>query len=355
MRNKIKAMAGAALATLFLAASVGVSASRAPHLVDEKAALPRAEISEMQLIAAGIPFGVKIHTAGVLIVGVCGNDGPAFDAGLRRGDVILTIDGKAVENAASFARSIRESDGRPLKMEYRSGGLTREVDITPIADENGEYKIGVWVKDCAAGIGTMTFIDPKTMTFAGLGHGICDAESGELVPFSHGSAEQVALSGITLGRAGAPGELRGSFTGRKIGKLLKNTEHGIYGVLGLIPGEVKEEIYPIGTAEEIKSGAAYIFTTVDGDGRRRYEVEISDIDKSGKDRNFRVRVTDPVLLGKTGGIVQGMSGSPIVQNGKLIGAITHVLVSTPTQGYGILIENMIEELGEQASMRSVAA
>ena len=295
-----------------------------------------------ELIAAGIPFGVRFHTEGLIVVGVPGGKGPAAEAGLQRGDIITALNGVPMRSAEEFAQTVKNSGGEPLTVDFISGNLSYTVQMIPKADESGEYKLGIWVKDSAAGIGTVTFIDPKTMTFAGLGHGICDAASGELLPLAFGSAEEVTLSGIIAGKPGAPGELRGSFAGRKIGKLLKNDLTGIYGVLAELPQNLTAETYPIAKMKEIKEGKASVFSTVDGEGRKQYEIEIYDIVKDGKDRNFSIRVTDEALLAKTGGIVQGMSGSPIIQNGKIIGAVTHVLVNDPTKGYGIFIENMLE-------------
>lgn len=346
MKNKVKAIFSAVLAAI-MAAGLSLGALAADEADGEDIAVPTAkEIAERKLIAAGVPFGVKFHTDGVVIVGICGNCGPAADAGLRKGDVITAVDGVRVGSVGEFAEKIQNSNGAQVTLEYRSGGLAHTATIQPIQDENGAYKLGIWIKDSAAGIGTVTFIEPETMLFAGLGHGICDSDSGALVPFAYGSAEEVSLSGITPGRAGAPGELRGSFTGHKQGKLIKNTDAGIYGVLNELPEALLEELYPVGRSSEVKEGKAYIFTTVDGGGRQKYEIEISKIDSSASGRNFSVRVTDKALLEKTGGIVQGMSGSPIIQNGKLIGAVTHVLVSNPTEGYGIFIENMLSELSE---------
>lgn len=295
-----------------------------------------------ELIAAGIPFGVRFHTEGLIVVGVPGGKGPAAEAGLQRGDIITALNGVPMRSAEEFAQTVKNSGGEPLTVDFISGNLSHTAQMTPKADESGEYKLGIWVKDSAAGIGTVTFIDPKTMAFAGLGHGICDAASGELLPLAFGSAEEVTLSGIIAGKPGAPGELRGSFAGRKIGKLLKNDLTGIYGVLAELPQNLTAETYPIAKMKEIKEGKASVFSTVDGEGRKQYEIEIYDIVKDGKDRNFSIRVTDEALLAKTGGIVQGMSGSPIIQNGKIIGAVTHVLVNDPTKGYGIFIENMLE-------------
>ena len=326
MRRKIRAVSAVLLTVLMiLAVPLGVFAK-----------------NPSELIVAGIPFGVKFHTEGVIIAGIPNEKGPAAQAGLQKGDILTAIDGEPIASAEKFAEKIKISAGKTLTIEYTSNSVSRTVQVTPCADESGEYKIGIWVKDGAAGIGTITFIDPETMSFAGLGHGICDSAGGEPLPFSFGSAEEVSLTGIVAGKAGAPGELRGSFAGHKIGKLLKNDLTGVYGVLAEMPEQLEKEKYPVCKSSEIKEGKAYIFATVDGEGRKRYEIEIFDIVKDGKDKNFSVRITDENLLAKTGGIVQGMSGSPIIQNEKIIGAVTHVLVNDPTRGYGIFIENMLK-------------
>ncbi len=300
---------------------------------------PRA--AETKLIAAGIPFGIRFKTAGVIVVGICAGCGPAADAGIRRGDVIVAIDGKELHSAAELSDAVRRSEGKPLTLEFDQGGVRRTATVTPITDEAGEARLGIWIKDSAAGIGTVTFIRPETLEFAGLGHGICDAETGTLVPFAYGNAEDVALSGILSGKQGAPGELRGSFSGKKTGKLLKNTPAGIYGILYELPTGLENALYPVADRDEVHEGKAELYTTVDGSGRQRYEVEIKAIDRDSEGRNFVVHVTDPALIEKTGGIVQGMSGSPLIQDGKFIGAVTHVLISDPTEGYGIFLETML--------------
>ena len=326
MKKRIRAVMAVSLAILvILVMPFGVSAAKTK-----------------ELIVAGTPFGVKFHTDGVIVVGIPNENGPACEAGLKRGDIIISINGEPIESAEEFSEMIRASGGNDLQLHYRSGAQEHSVTVKANTDESGEYKLGIWVRDSAAGIGTVTFIDPETMAFAGLGHGICDGSGGGLIPFSFGSAEEVALSGVVVGKVGAPGELRGSFVGRKMGKLLKNDMTGVYGVLVEIPENLKEERYPVCRSSDIKEGKAYIYATVDGEGRQRYEIEIFGIDRDGSDRNFSVRITDEALLAKTGGIVQGMSGSPIMQDGKLIGAVTHVLVNDPTRGYGIFIENMLE-------------
>ena len=300
------------------------------------------------LIAAGVPFGVRLHTDGVIIVGFTKTEGeggacPAREAGLRKGDVITEIGGKRIKSAKELCATV-ESAGGELAVKVKRGGEEKTVTVHPIAGEDGKSRIGVLARDNAAGIGTVTFIDPETGMFAGLGHGICDGETGELVPISYGTCEEVQLTEIIKGKKGAPGELRGFFTGKKTGKIVKNTLSGVVGALSEIPQELMSFAYPIGTKEKLHSGKATVITTVDGEVRREYEIVISEIDLSGAQKNFTVQITDPALIEKTGGIVQGMSGSPIIQDGVLIGAVTHVMVGDPTKGYGIFIENMLSQM-----------
>lgn len=295
------------------------------------------------LIAAGVPFGVRLHTDGVIIVGFTkSGDGacPAREGGLCKGDVITDIGGKRIKSAKELCSTV-ESAGAELTVKVKRGGEEKTFTVRPTAGEDGKNKIGVLARDNAVGIGTVTFIDPETRMFAGLGHGICDGETGELVPISYGTCEEVQLTEIIKGKKGAPGELRGFFTGKKTGKIVKNTLSGVVGALSEIPQELMAFAYPVGTKEKLHSGKATVITTVDGEARGEYEIVISEIDLSGAQKNFTVQITDPRLIEKTGGIVQGMSGSPIIQDGVLIGAVTHVMVGDPTRGYGIFIENML--------------
>lgn len=302
---------------------------------------------QKMLIAAGVPFGVRLHTDGVIIVNITkvgvgeGASSPALEAGLHKGDVIISIGGERIGSAKALCDAVGKSGGEGISMTISRSGKERTVTLFPKADPNGEYKIGVLARDNAAGIGTITFIDPSTGVFAGLGHGICDADTGALIPISYGSCEDVTLTEVIKGKNGAPGELRGYFSGQKTGKIIKNSGSGIFGALSDIPESLKAETYSAHGKGSVHEGKAYIFTTVDGDGRQKYEVNISAIDEGATQKNFIVEITDKALLAKTGGIVQGMSGSPIIQDGKLIGAITHVMISDPTRGYGILIENML--------------
>ena len=305
---------------------------------------------EKMLIAAGVPFGVRLHTDGVIVVNLtavgAGESAvyPSRDAGFRKGDVIVSVNGERIGSAKALCDTVSESGGRELTFTVKREGREKDISVCPQKDGD-VYKIGVLVRDNAAGIGTVTFIDPATGMFAGLGHGICDSETGELIPISYGSCEDVTLTDIIKGKSGAPGELRGFFSGKKTGKIIGNSFAGVYGALSDVPAELSGECFPAKGKGHAHNGRAYIYTTVDGEGRKRYEVSISAIDEGGTQKNFIVEITDASLLSKTGGIVQGMSGSPIIQDGKLIGAVTHVLVGDPSRGYGIFIENMLAAAG----------
>ncbi len=297
----------------------------------------------------GMPFGVKFFTHGVMVVGFCDiqRDGeaqnPAKQAGLRQKDVITEVNGKPLADAMSLTEAVEACEGAPLTLTYLRGDETHKATVTPISDPNdGKYKTGLLVRDSGAGIGTVSFILPDSGYFAGLGHGICDTETGKLVPIERGTVVDVTISGIQKGVSGTPGEIRGFFTSGKRGTLLGNTECGVYGVLTQRPATYTDKPVPIALKDDLQEGEAHILCTLDDGGIEKYSVSISDIDKNATaGKCFTVKVTDPRLLEKTGGIVQGMSGSPILQNGKLVGAVTHVLINDPTRGYGIFIENML--------------
>ncbi len=306
------------------------------------------DISELTVVAGGMPFGVKFLTEGVTVVGFCeveGKDGtvnPGERAGLRQKDVILSVDGEELTSAADLTARIEESGGRTLTLHCRRRGQELDVAITPIyCPSESRYKTGVWVRDSGAGIGTVTFILPDSGTFAGLGHGICDADTGELIRMKRGTVSDVTISAVVRGESGKPGELKGYFAAGKVGALLGNSHCGVWGVFSEMP-ECESEPIAVALHGEVEEGDAYILSTLDGNKTERYDVKISNINRDAKgSKCFTVTVTDPDLLARSGGIVQGMSGSPIIQNEKLVGAVTHVLVSDPTTGYGIFAENML--------------
>lgn len=313
------------------------------------ASLSRAELKAKKLYPGGIPFGIKFITEGVLIVGFCDfkaqgkTQNPSSAAGLKAGDRIISINSKPLTSAEELTSIVEQSGGKPLQIVYTRDGNKRETVLTPAySDSEGIYKTGIYVKDSGAGIGTVSYIDPETLEFGGLGHGICEGDSGTLIPISKGSVVDVNINGIKKGEVGAPGELRGYFNSGRVGSLLVNNDCGVFGAFAKIPNGLPSKPLSIALKEELKSGKAYIYTTLDGCQPTQYEIEISSIKLTEtRGKCFTVKVTDKALLAKTGGIVQGMSGSPIIQNGKLVGAVTHVLINDPTTGYGIFIENML--------------
>ena len=304
------------------------------------------------LWVGGIPFGVRFFTEGILVVGYCdvksggACHNPARTAGLAPGDCIYKINEETLHTAAEMTKILQSSTGE-VKVSYRRDGAEHSATLAPLrCDEDGKCRIGLFVRDSGAGIGTVTFVTEDGNTFAGLGHGICDGESGMLIPLSRGSVMGVTIGSITRGAAGAPGELKGHFSAGKIGTLLGNTVCGVYGVLADRPA------LPAGKCEiayknEVREGAATVWCTLDDNVCRPYSVQISQIHRGAEgNKCFTVKVTDKALLARTGGIVQGMSGSPILQDGRLIGAVTHVLIGDPTTGYGIFIENMLANIPE---------
>ncbi len=309
---------------------------------------------DTMLIPGGMPFGVKIYCEGILVVGVgevsCSGKtvSPAKDAGIMEKDIICAANGVKLTEVSELTEILGKSQGSPVEFTVKRDGKEMNLTVTPvISEEDGKYKTGMLIRDSTAGIGTVTYIDKDSTTFGGLGHGICDADTGELLPLYRGAVVNVVINGVIKGEAGVPGELKGYFSSGKIGKLTGNRECGVYGILTEPPtgaDGIEDEPIKIALSDEIKEGDVEILCTVDESGVGRYKAKISDIDRSGKNiKNFVITVTDEELLKKTGGIVQGMSGSPIIQDGKLIGAVTHVMINNPRTGYGIFIENMLSE------------
>lgn len=331
-----------------------------------------------KVYVGGMPFGVKFYTEGILVVGFCDVDGadgtvnPARTAGVRLRDRIVGINGQAPGNAAALGEAV--AGGQPVTLTIRRATTetgrrvnnkngsknnsatppaSRESEVTltvtpALSESEGRYKTGLYVRDSGAGIGTVTFIMPGTNAFAGLGHGICDGETGELIPLGRGQVTDVTVSGVERGAVGAPGAIKGYFAPGKIGSLLGNTTCGVWGVLAARPAAAVTEI-PVGDRTCVHAGDATILCTLDNGQVGTYGVRITSVDTTATgSKCFTISVTDPALLQKTGGIVQGMSGSPVIQDGKLIGAVTHVLIHDPTTGYGIFIDNMIAAMPEVA-------
>lgn len=306
------------------------------------------ELEGLTLTPGGMPFGVRFLTDGVTVVGFCDFEAggkkvnPAAAAGLKLRDTILRVNGEPLTGASALTEKIEHCGGRELILLCRRGASELELRLKPVwCEAEQRYKTGIWVRDSGAGIGTVTFIIPETGAFAGLGHGICDADSGELIAMRRGTVSDVTISSVVRGAVGAPGELKGYFNPGKTGALLGNSACGVWGVFSDLP-ESTADALPVGLRGELEEGSAEIFCTLDSNRIGRYRVEISNIDRTATgSKCFSVKITDPALIAASGGIVQGMSGSPIVQNGKLVGAVTHVLINDPTAGYGIFLENML--------------
>ena len=301
-------------------------------------------VEERTLIPGGQAVGVALKTRGVLVV-----SDAAKGRALRAGDVILSADGKNVESTKALSEQVGAAQTDTVRLEVLRGGQTITVDAQAEPDpSDGRRKLGVWVRDSTAGVGTLTYIDPANQAYGALGHAIVDADTGRLLAAREGAILHASIVGVTKGQSGKAGELKGNFlkAGEQIGSLMENCEYGIYGVLDDMPENL---LYPqglrAGARSAVHTGAASIIATVDADGPQEYGVEIVRCfaQSEPSQKGMILRVTDERLLEKTGGIVQGMSGSPILQDGRIIGAVTHVYLSDATQGYGMYIEWMLEK------------
>jgi stage IV sporulation protein B len=307
----------------------------------------------------GTPFGVKMFSEGALIVGFTdislengGHANPAKTAGLRLGDRVICIDNVQTLNNDAVKEALEQSNGAPVEVVYVRDGEQYSTQLTPVKSaEDGQWMAGMWVRDSSAGVGTLTFVDEEAGVFAGLGHAISDSDTGESVALRSGEIVPCTIVGYTAGTAGSPGELKGQFvSAHAIGTIRLNGDNGVYGTTRTnFEGQSMEVAF----AQEVETGAAEIWTTISGEEPQAYSVKIERISDADALRNLVIRVTDERLLKETGGIVQGMSGSPIVQNGRLVGAVTHVLVNDPTRGYGIFAETMLEQ-AEQVAAENAA-
>lgn len=308
---------------------------------------------DVTLYPGGMPFGVKVYTDGVIVVGIVGVEtengkiNPASESGLKVRDIITKINGKAVTTTDEVSDAVEQSNGKPIVFTVKRNKEETEINVQPVfSSKDNMYRVGLWLRDSTAGIGTVTFISPENNAFGGLGHGICDVDTGEIMPLRKGVVVDVEIKSIKKGIVGNPGELNGYFVPGKTGSLIGNTTCGVYGIMSEKPDTSHSEPLKIGLKNELKIGECEIFCTVNNK-LDKYTAEITKIsNRNEEQKNFVIRITDKRLLEATGGIVQGMSGSPIIQNGKLVGAITHVLVNDPTKGYGIFIENMLKNMPE---------
>lgn len=292
----------------------------------------------------GEPFGIKMFSDGVLVIDVektlYGSElsSPASVAGIKANDIIKSANGETIYSNEQFTNMILNSEGKDITLTIDRDGENIKKTIYPVRDSQGNYRAGLWIKDSAAGIGTITYYDTETNTFGALGHGICESTTGKLIPLFFGEIAKAKISDVNRSENGTVGSLNGYFDGDVIGEAYSNSNCGIFGQLKT---KTVSQTIEIADKDEINKGDAQIYCTVDGENKCSYDIKIRKINKK-EENTMVIEITDPDLLEITGGIVQGMSGSPIVQNGKLVGAVTHVLVNNVKYGYGICIEEMLK-------------
>ena len=300
------------------------------------------------VVPGGNVFGIRLYTRGVMVIRIdgvttpSGNRSPGREAGLKQGDMIISVDGTEITRNRELSSVFASSGGRTLELKIERNGEEKTLKFTPVLADDGTYKGGLWIRDSTAGIGTVTWYNRSNGIFAGLGHAVCDVDTGEVMPLSGGDAVGAEIRGCYKGTAGSAGELCGIFSSGSIGNLYINSDTGIYGVMNSF--DENSSALPVALRQEVKTGACRIICTVDREGPQYYDAEITKVYANASDsqRNLTIKITDERLIAKTGGIVQGMSGSPIIQNGMLAGAVTHVFVDDPTEGYGIFAESMLE-------------
>ncbi len=313
-------------------------------------------VDRPEYILGGNSIGVRLNTKGVLVVAVTDivdingkRASPAKDAGIKVGDSVIQINGEKILNAEQVVEILNNAKNEELEITILRNKNEFTIKTMPVQClQDNSFRLGIWVRDKTSGIGTLTYYDPSNNNFAALGHGIADADTGKLLTVEKGLIMNAKISDIELGRKGNPGEIRGVFykTDEVLGEIYDNNAFGIYGVLSdNFVESMNGKLIPIGFREEVVEGKAHILTTLDNNQVEQYEIEIIKVEQQFKkdQKSMIIKITDPILLEKTGGIVQGMSGSPIIQNNRLIGAVTHVFVNDPTKGYGLYIEWMSTE------------
>ena len=314
-------------------------------------------IPKTTVIPVGTAIGMKLYTKGVLVVGMSQIDTennekkkPYENSGIEQGDTILEVNNNQIENTEDLIKEVNNSQGNAITIKYLRENKTMETSITPVKSKE-EYKIGLWVRDAAAGVGTLTFYEPSTNSFMALGHGISDIDTEKIVDIASGELITANIISIIKGKKGSPGEVRGTIeSGNSIGKIYKNTNFGVYGTVtnkSSILSNSSEEL-EVASRDEIKEGKAQIICQLDNSGRKIYDIEIERIyiTNNQDNKSMLIKITDEKLIEKTGGIIQGMSGAPIIQNGKFIGAITHVLVNDSKMGYVVFGDLMIKQMRE---------
>lgn len=315
-------------------------------------------LPKTKVIPVGSIAGVKLYTNGVLVVGMSEIEGidnkkykPYENTGIKEGDTITQINNVEINSTEELMQIVNQTQGNPVKIKYIQQEETKECSIEPIETVSHNYKIGLWVRDSAAGVGTVTFYNPANKTFGALGHGITDIDTEELINIASGEFITTRILNITKGESGNPGKIQGTVENQQnIGKISKNSKFGIYGTvenLSSLNIDTSKEM-EVALRDEIQQGKATILCSLDNQKIEEYEIEIEKIYKENNynNKSMQIKVTDPKLLEKTGGIIQGMSGSPIIQNNKFIGAVTHVLVNNPQEGYAVFGDIMIKQAKE---------
>ena len=302
-----------------------------------------AELTE--LIPIGRTAGIRLEAQGLLVESIdpvatkVGEVSPAGQAGFQAGDVLQSVDGESLESSAGLQKKVALSGGKSLEFAVKRDGKALTLSAAAVQDKSGVYRLGLTVRDSVAGIGTITYVDPETGQYGSLGHGICDGETGVLVPLRDGNLMESSVSGVIKGVAGTPGSLQGDFNLQNdMGSVQSNTLTGIFGTLTDDSYYSGKQAVDVAQADEIQTGPAVILSNISGEQVKEYACEIEKIYGEGGeyDRSMTIRITDPDLIART--------GSPILQNGKLLGAVTHVLVADPTRGYAVQIEKMLEEM-----------
>ena len=312
-------------------------------------------IENTKVVPLGNIVGVKLYTNGVLVVGMSEISGvdnkeykPYENTGIKEGDMIVEVNEKTVTCTADLLETVNKSQGKEVSVKYVRNGDLIQTSIKPVETANSNYKLGLWVRDAAAGVGTVSYYEPSTNSFAALGHGILDVDTDQLLDIASGEFITTNIVSITKGEKGNPGKIQGSIENQTtVGKISKNTGFGVFGTLNNMDALNVDTsgAMDIALRNEIKTGKASIICTLENNVRKEYEVEIQKIFKNNNEDNksMIIKVTDEELLNTTGGIIQGMSGSPILQDGKVVGALTHVLVNDPTMGYGVFADLMIKQ------------
>jgi len=323
-------------------------------------------VPDLKVVPGGQSIGVKLKSSGIMVVGynlvkVGGKSvSPAEDAQVKVGDIITQIDGKPVKSVEQAAEWINKAGktGKPMEFTVKRSKEQLKLNVKPLYDKESDmYRIGLYIRDSAAGVGTLTFYSPHHKKFGALGHVITDVDTGQPIGVGEGQIVHSSVTSIDKGESGSPGEKRGIFIDedRVLGSISRNSDFGVFGKMDNLPenGKITKAL-PVALAEQVHEGKASILTVVDSQKVEEFEIQIVNVmkQKFPATKSMVIKVTDKRLLAKTGGIIQGMSGSPIIQDGKVVGAVTHVFVNDPTQGYGVFLEWMLNEAGIETKTKS---